>query len=440
MLSLSILTRHDSVDSAKRRSLTPILFFLSALVTTVAPRVTWLFLPLIAIALSVPLLRRPGEWRQLIQPNAALIAFLLVAIYIFLSATWAADSVAALGTAALFLTLVLLTFIANRGVDQLPKHQLRQAALAFTAGAFLGAFFVLFDLLTYSAATRLVMNAIPLFETSRHVRVSQGEVIWSDPSQLKRNAGILTLSLWPVLLVLSTALGSRRAILMGMFYIAVTTCAILARHASSLVALCVSPIVFFLAWNWRRPIIGALAALYCLAFVLAIPVVFAAYDMNLQTAEWLRSSFRARIIIWEYTAERVLDHPWLGIGAASTPTLREPRDQSEKPPGYVYPRNTGQHAHNMFLQTWYELGAAGVLLIVIAGAIVAFRISLLPIETQPFAAASFAVFLSIAASSWGMWQEWLMAAFGLSVVYLRTISAIQPQKLSAKIYAKGDSG
>jgi O-antigen ligase len=202
----------------------------------------------------------------------------------------------------------------------------------------------------------------------------------------------------------------------------------------------VSPIVFFLAWNWRRPIIGALAALYCLAFVLAIPVVFAAYDVNLQTAEWLRSSFRARIIIWEYTAERVLDHPWLGIGAASTPTLREPRDQSEKPPGYVYPRNTGQHAHNMYLQTWYELGAAGVLLIVIAGAIVAFRISLLPIETQPFAAASFAVFLSIAASSWGMWQEWLMAAFGLSVVYLRTISAIQPQKLSAKIYAKGDSG
>jgi len=114
--------------------------------------------------------------------------------------------------------------------------------------------------------------------------------------------------------------------------------------------------------------------------------------MNLQTAEWLRGSFRARIIIWEYTAERVLDHPWLGIGAASTPALREPRDQSEKPSGYVYPRNTGQHAHNMFLQTWYELGAAGVLLIAIAGAIVAFRIALLPIETQPFAAASFAVF------------------------------------------------
>ena len=46
----------------------------------------------------------------------------------------------------------------------------------------------------------------------------------------------------------------------------------------------------------------------------------------------------------------------------------------------------------------------------------------------------------VAPSSWGMWQEWLMAAVGLSVVYLRTISAIQPQKLSSKIYAKGDSG
>jgi O-antigen ligase len=32
----------------------------------------------------------------------------------------------------------------------------------------------------------------------------------------------------------------------------------------------------------------------------------------------LPSSFRARVIIWEYTTERVLEHPWLGIGAASS--------------------------------------------------------------------------------------------------------------------------
>jgi hypothetical protein len=96
----------------------------------------------------------------------------------------------------------------------------------------------------------------------------------------------------------------RRAILMGLFFIAVAACAILAQHRSSLVALGVSLLVFFLAWNWRRPVIRALAAVYCLAFVLVIPVDFAAYNANLQTAEWLPRSFRARLIIWEYTAER----------------------------------------------------------------------------------------------------------------------------------------
>jgi O-antigen ligase len=428
---MSNTARLDSIDSAKNRSITPILFFLGAVVTSAAPRATWLFPPLIAIALSLPVLRRPGGWRQLIQPNAALIAFLLVALYIFLNATWAADPSAALGTAALFLTLVAITFAANRAVDQLAEHQLRRVALAFTAGAFLGAFFVLFELLTDSAATRLAMNAIPLLKSeSHHVNVSQGVVTWIQQSQLKRNTAILTFSLWPGLLVLSTtASGMRRAILMGLFFIAVAACAILAHHASSLVALCVSLLVFFLAWNWRRPVIRALAALYCLAFVLVIPVDFAAYNANLQTAKWLRGSFRARLIIWEYTAERVFDHPWLGIGVASTPALREPRDQAEKPQGYVYPRNTGQHAHDLFLQTWYELGAVGVLLIAFAGAVVAFRISLLPIEAQPFAAASFAVFMGIAASAYGMWQPWLMFAVGLSVIYLRTAtSAAQPQQ------------
>jgi O-antigen ligase len=428
---LSNTARLDSIDSAKNRSIIPLLFFLSAAVTSVAPLVTWLFLPLIAIALSLPVLRRPSGWRQLIEPNAALITFLLVALYVFLSTTWAADPGAAFGKAAEFLMVVVITFTANRGVVHLDEHKLRRAALACAAGIFLGVLFLTFEVLTHFAAMRLAMNLIPLLKrTPRHVGLSHGEVTWIRPAELKHNAAILTFGLWPGLLALRIiASGTRRAILMGLFFLAVATCAVLSDHRSSLVAVCVSLPVFFLAWNWRRPVIRALAALYCMAFVLVIPVDFAAYNANLQTAEWLPSSFRARLIIWEYTAERVLEHPWLGIGAASTPALREPVDLAEQPQGDVYPRNTGRHAHDMFLQTWYELGAVGVILIALAGAVVIFRISLLPIETQPFAAASFAVFMSIAAFSWGMWQTWLMFAVGLSVVYLRTAtSAAQPQE------------
>jgi O-antigen ligase len=171
-----------------------------------------------------------------------------------------------------------------------------------------------------------------------------------------------------------------------------------------------------------------------LAFVLVLPLDFLAYNENLQVAEWLPSSFRARVIIWEYTAERVLDRPWLGIGAASTPALREPKEESEKPQGYVHPLNTGQHAHDLFLQVWYELGALGVILIAFAGAVVILRTSLLPPETQAFAAAHAAVFMSIAAFSWGIWQTWLMFAVGLSAVYLRTATrAAHPQEAVAQV-------
>jgi O-antigen ligase len=428
---LSNTARLDSIDSAKNRSIIPILFFISAAVTSVTPLATWLFLPLIAIALSLPVLRRPNSWRELIEPNAALIAFLLVGLYVLLSTTWAADPGAAFGKAAEFLMVVAITFTANRGIVQLDEHQLRRAALACAAGIFLGALFLTFEVLTHFAATRLAMNSIPLLKRSaRHVHLSQGEVTWIRPAELKHNAAILTFGLWPGLLALRMiASGTRRAILMGLFFLAVATCAVLSDHRSSLVAVCVSLLVFLLAWNWRKPVIRALAVLYCLAFVLVLPVNLLAYDADLQLAKWLPSSFRARVIIWEYTTERVLEHPWLGIGAASTPALREPVELAEKPQGYAYPRNTGRHAHDLFLQTWYELGAVGAILIALAGAVVILRVSLLPPETQAFATAHFAVFMSIAAFSWGMWQTWLIFAVGLSVVYLRAaISAAQRQE------------
>src|SRR5262249_7442412 len=72
----------------------------------------------------------------------------------------------------------------------------------------------------------------------------------------------------------------------------------------------------------------------------------------------------ASAISYPTTAEQVLDKPWLGIGADSTPALKAERTTPpEQPEGFVIKRTTGQHAHNLFLQTWYELGVFGVILV-----------------------------------------------------------------------------
>lgn len=405
---------------SETRTLAPWLFFLTPLVTSVAPRLTWLALPLIAAALIVAALRKGSDWRQLLQPDGALIALIPVALYVFLNAIWAANHVAAFGKAALLSGVILIGFAAIRATAELDRQELCRAALAFTAGAFLGALFLLIEFITQGAMTRMAMNWIPLIKSTnaKHVKISQGQIAGINLSDLNQNVAIATFNLWPGLLALRmTEGGRRRAIVLGVYFLAVAVAAGLSQHQSSQLALIASVPVFLLAYRWPRNAIRGLAALWCLAFVLVLPADFLAYRAGLETAPWLPKSFQARVILWEFTATRVLDHPWLGIGAASTPALKE--QNPERPKDFVYPLNTGEHAHDLFLQTWYELGVVGVLLIALAGATLALRMTLLPAEAQPFAAAAFTAFMVIAAFGWSMWQTWLVCAVTLLMIYVQ---------------------
>jgi hypothetical protein len=240
--------------SDRGRAIIPVIFFLSPLVASAVPRLTWLFLPLIATALIVPVLRRGGEWRQLIQPNTALVAVLLVVLYVFFNATWAADRGVAFGKAALLLGVLLITFAASRAIAQFDKQQIGSAAIAFTAGAFLGALFLLFELLTHGAITRMAMNSIPLIKTTSAKRVvmSQGQILDINLSDLNQNVAIVMLNLWPGLLLLRTIEGgTRRAILVGIFFLAVAVPVLVSEHQSSQLALIGSLLIFSIAWMWR---------------------------------------------------------------------------------------------------------------------------------------------------------------------------------------------
>jgi O-antigen ligase len=398
------------------------LFFVSPVITTAVPRITWLFLPLIGFMLvRAGGVSAKNVWRT--QRKAILIACLLVPAYIFVNAIWAADQRTALVKAFLLSAAVLITFIASRAIPRTDDELLRRAVGAFVIGVFVAALFLTFELLTDGAITRLVLNSIHVFHTLNHKKATMdhGQIIHLRLANLNQNVAILTFNVWPGLLALRTIeSGVRRFIVSCALLVAVTVPVFLSEHQSSQVALVVSLPVFYLARLRPQPVIRSIAVLWCLAFVVVLPAVFFVYQEKLHMADWLPSSSRARIIIWEYTAERVFDHPWLGVGADSTRALKEPRTigTAEQPPGFIYPRTIGWHAHDLFLQSWFELGVVGAILIAFAGAMVALRISLLPVEAQPFAAASFMVFMAVAAFGWGMWQTWLICASALLLIYL----------------------
>ena len=95
--------------SDRRLTVLLTIFFLAPLFTAAIPKLTWLFVVILAVALILSVVRRIDDWRQLILPNPALISFLLLAVYIGLTATWAAASGPAFGKAALFLAMTLIT-------------------------------------------------------------------------------------------------------------------------------------------------------------------------------------------------------------------------------------------------------------------------------------------------------------------------------------------
>jgi hypothetical protein len=71
--------------------LLPIIFFISPLATSVAPRITPFFFAIIGIALIGAAVRRGWQWQEPLPRRPALAISLLLAAYVFLDATWSAD-------------------------------------------------------------------------------------------------------------------------------------------------------------------------------------------------------------------------------------------------------------------------------------------------------------------------------------------------------------
>jgi O-antigen ligase len=417
--------RHDA-EPFRGGPLIPVLFFISPLLTAVAPRLTPFLLLILAIVLAVAALRRGLSWRAFFEPNAALMALVAVAAYAALSAIWAVEPAEALSKGPLLLAVTFVVFAAATAITSLDAEQVRRAALCFVAGALSAALFVTIELLTDGALSRGVMNAIPALQPHdmKRVQIVGGRVTSMNLAELNQNVAIVAFQLWPGLLALSTLQSAKRWLLGGLFLFALAVPIGLSEHDSSQIGLVVSALIFLLAWVSTRAIVRGLALAWCLGFVLVLPLDFLAYRAELHLADWLPQSARARIIIWEYTAERVLERPLLGIGANSTPGAKAAdATPPERPEGFVQARSTGHHAHNLFLQSWYELGFLGVVLAAIAGAAVVLRLSLLPGPAQPYAAAAFTMFAVIAALAWGMWQVWLICAVGLLALYLLMAAA-----------------
>ena len=403
------------------------LFFLAPCITLLAPLATVSALILLSSGcVAIALLHRQSV-SELLNFNLVLALFAVVALYLLINATWSLDPSRAFSKVLWFALVVMMTFAASRALGGWNDKQIRIAVIAFLAGISVGLAFVLVELATESSLTRLLFNMLPITRPSsfRKMGVEDGQIVRLAAFELNRNVAVMLLMLWPALLCL-TRLADKpwRNIGIAVLIAGTAAATMFSEHETSKIALVVSAAVFVLARFWTVPVRWTLLVCWCLVLMLVVPLASLAAKEELYRLDWLPYSAKARITLWGHTAGKVSEHPFFGVGLESARKLNAMEKQG--PQGRVLvdeanrralPVTVGFHAHNAFLQTWYELGVVGAILLLAAGSAVIGYIGQLARNLQPFMLAEFAAFFAIAATGWGMWQSWLMALTGLAALY-----------------------
>ena len=292
----------------------------------------------------------------------------------------------------------------------------------------LGSLFAAIEVWTGAAIMRFVYNTIPFMNPgpNKHVIHDKGLVVHIGPYVMNRNLGALNILLWPALLCI-VAVGQSRgrftpkqAAVPAIVLFAATSAATMpSQHESSQIAIILSAVVFLLA-HWSLSVgRGVVLTGWIVAVLGMLPMVAMAHKAELHRNPLIPDTGQARIILWNFTAHKFLERPLLGVGANATRSIDEDLKPTAKAvPGNPYPERTGQHAHNFFVQIWFELGAIGALLFLGSGILLWRAIGRLHAMAQPYALAASISAMCIAALTWGFWQQWYLSLFAIAVLLL----------------------
>ena len=252
------------------------------------------------------------------------------------------------------------------------------------------------------------------------VQRSRGAIVSIALEFWNWNIAGVNLLFWPMLLLIS--LVERSLLWKGLALAAVlltVAATLLSVHATSSIAILVGTALFVLSRAYPRAAVGLLMAGFTIAAVAVIPIAtYAHTGLRLHHASWVPPTLQARIVIWKHTAEQVLKAPIVGIGANSTKYWRLRHETVPKVKDHWQEPTVNNHAHNYFLQVWFELGALGCLLFTAAGLSTLRLIPTMQTGAQPYAIATAGAAITMFSATWNLWHLWLVATLGIALALL----------------------
>ena len=340
-------------------------------------------------------------------------------LYALLSVLWGVDPGAAMFKISVLAGIVFASLLTMR----LAWMESRPGAVRIAEGLWLGvlvafAFYVV-DAATKQAIRIWVINALhiepEILRPPKAYHWVNNHLVSIGQAAFTRNTTPVMLMAWSSMMAALGAIrrpwNTRIAILI---YVLATGAVWLSPQESSKTAWVAGTIAFAIAYASRTWAYRVILTAWVMACIAIVPLALLAHRADLHNAPWLFGTAKHRIIIWNFTAEHVLEHPFFGAGAYMT-YVTGPQITAEAvtAPDEKFPRKMSRHSHSVYLQTWFELGVFGALLLTAAGWQVLRRISRLDPRLQPYGFATFCSAATLMASAYGMWQTWYMALMGL---------------------------
>lgn len=403
----------------------PLAAGIAAALVLVAPRGAVITLVLLAVALAVQagIITKgsahwpAGSW----PPSAPWLLATAFGAYIAVNATWSVHRSEAFGKVIFYGFAVLLAAAAISCLSRIGRKPLERLAQAMLAAVGIGMAYLLAEVLLDQVVARTVASWLPFVRPDpKHATVVDGKVVTIGAYVLNRNVAALSLLLFPALLMARSLLPRPAALAYGVVLaLGTAVAAFNSQHETSMLAIVFAGVAFAGLWAVPALMRNAVLAGWLVATLLVVPIALASYAAGLHQVGWIPETGRNRIILWNVTGREVARTPVLGVGVASTRELDERvAATATRPDGHTYSLRTGRHAHNIFMQTWYELGAVGALLLMGLGLAVLATLRRLPRGQLPYAYATFVAATIVGCFSWGMWQTWFMAAYAVTAVVL----------------------
>jgi|GEM_PF-1939321 len=377
--------------------------------------------------MAVVELWRTGNISNILKPPTFIGIFPgLLASWCFFTIFWSQDPMQALSKVSFLASIIIALLVVSSWLASISPSMSMRLKTGLLTGILIGALYLSVEIYFDQAIKIGVLNLVDHAATGsqKHFKVLNNKIERIPLYLLNRNVATLAILFWPsILLAMGLWKGKSRWFVLAPIVTMTGIATYGSEHDTSQIALMVSALLFGLTYFLPRIGLISVKLIWVGAILLVIPLAVAAYDAQLYKADWLPYSARARIIIWSYTAHDYLKHPIIGVGALSTQVASDTIEISEdKPADHVLPPQTARHGHNIFLQSWYELGAIGALLLLATGLAIIAHINRMADRVKPYAIATFGVALVLAAFTWGMWQVWYIAMFVFAMSAMQIVA------------------